>query len=211
MAFQGATPSISSLINQNQFMEEQTQQTLVKAFRALQGQNKIGANSSVQNSTTLATVPDFKFSVKAQFQYLLVADLLWNVYAAAGPVGNLKFQLTAPAHTNNLNAEGQMTYTVSGSASTITQLGTVANSPYASPSVPSVQMFNASLVSANTATAAYSSQATIQAWIQPVVDDVITLQFAQASASNGGPTILQKGSTLNVICMSGARSAPYAV
>lgn len=206
-----STNSISSIINQNQFLELQPKQSLIQAFRAATGRFKILADTTVKNSTSLATEPEFSFSVKAGRPYVISGNLLWNVYATTGPVGNLKFQLTAPGHTNNLNADGQGLYTVSGSAGTILQLGTVANTPFASPNVASVQMFNSSLISANTATAAYSSNFYFSAYIVPVVDDVITLQFAQAAATNTAGTILQKGSWMNCEGLSGSRRSPGVV
>ena len=208
----GATSnaSISSLVNQNQFFEEQSAQALVKAFRAATGQFKV-ADTSVNNSATLAADTEFSFPVKANFKYILYCDLMFNVWAGAGPLGNLKLQFNLPAHTTNMAFDGQGFYTISGSAATVSQLGSAANTPYASPQVASVQFFNTPIISANTATAAYTSNFSAYGILVPAIDDVLTISLAQAAASATGSTILQKGSMMNLLCLASSRRAPNVV
>lgn len=208
----GATSntSISSLIQQCNFLEEQSAQALVKSFRATTGQFKI-ADTTVNNSATLVTDSEFSFPVKANFRYIVSADLMFNVWAGAGPLGNLKLQFNLPGHTTNMAFDGQAVYTISGSAATVQMLGNAANSPYASPQVASIQAFNTTVVSANTATAAYSANYTMYGLLVPAVDDVLTIQIAQAAASATGSTILLRSSVMNCLCLAQSRRAPNVV
>lgn len=208
----GATSnaSISSLINQCQTLEEVEAGALIKAFRAATGQFKT-TDTSVNNSATLVTDTEFSFPVKANFKYILLCDLMFNIWAGAGPLGNLKLQFNLPGHTTNMAFDGQGFYTISGSAATISQLGNNANSPYASPQVASVQFFNTPIVSANTATAAYTANFSAYGILVPALDDVLTIQIAQAAASATGSTILQKGSSMNLLCLASSRRAPNVV
>lgn len=194
MAFNAATPSISSLINQNQFLEEQTAQTLVKAFRAVSGQFKIAAPLSVASSTAFVAEPEFQFAVKAGYNYILEAIFLISSAAAGGA----KLQLNAPANTAaNSVLTGKAV--ASGTTPSGTTIGTTTGA--------STSTLNATSLYTN---AAVTDEIYVQLFIRPAVDDVITFSFAQ-NTSNATASVLLQGSWANALCMSSARKAPNVV
>jgi hypothetical protein len=181
--------SASSLINQCQFIEEQTQGAIVKALRAITGQYKALADTTVNASTTLVTEAEFSFPVKKGYSYILFADLLVSTGATPG----FKMQLTAPANTANTTFRGKA-------------LAMAGTANIAGVTLADNTHLNASIFSAASA----FDNIYIQGLLIPSADDVLTVQFAQ-SVSNASNTILLRGSWMNLMRLSSSRRAPNVV
>jgi hypothetical protein len=192
----GATSnaSISSLINQNQFLEEQAQGALIKSFRAATGQFKALAPLSVASSTTLVADTEFSFPIKANYKYILEGSFLISSAAAGGA----KLALNAPANTSaNSLVSGKVV-----SAGTTAAGSTIGNTT----GLYDQTLNGLSLYSNAGATDAVYAQV----FISPAVDDLLTISFAQ-NTSNATASKLLQGSAMNLLCLSSSRRAPNVV
>lgn len=186
----GATnnASASSWINQCQTMEELQQAAIIKALRAISGQFKALADTSVTSSTALVTEPEFSFPLKANQKYIVEGYFL----ISAGAAGGLTLQLNTPANTSGSTFVGKATSAAAGTIATVTLNN---NSSLNTPLVSSA--------------AAYDT-VYVQGLLSVTSDDRLTVSFAQ-NTSNGTATTLLRGSSLNLIQLSSARRAPNVV
>ncbi len=180
--------SASSWINNCQTMEELQQSAIIKALRAVTGQFKVLADTTVNGSTALVTESEFSFPIKKGAKYILEMNLIISTGATPG----IKVRLICPANTANTTFQGIATSTAAGTVAVVH----LANNTH----------LNASII----ATAAAYDSLSVQGLLIPSADDTLTVQFAQ-QVSDASDTILVRGSTMNLIQLSSSRRAPNVV
>lgn len=187
------TTAISSLINQCQFIEEQTQGALIKAFRQACGQFKslavsVANGTGAGTNTVLLADPELSLTVKAGVKYQIDASFVIVTNGTAGA----KFQVNLPANVSNTVFEGVATFNVAG---------TITTSVLNNNSSLNATLFNA---------ASNLQLVTIQGFLIPTVDDVMTFSTAQ-NTSNAVITGIGRGSQVIALAYSTARRAPSTV
>lgn len=187
------TTAISSLINQCQTIEELQQQALIKAFRQACGQLKslsvsVANGTGAGTNTVLLADPELALTVKSGYKYQIDATFIIVTNGTAGA----KFQINLPANTANTVFEGVATFNVAG---------TITTSVLNNNSSLNATLFNA---------ASNLQLVTIQGFLIPSADDVMTFSTAQ-NTSNAVITGIGRGTQVIALAYSTARRAPSTV